>query len=233
MKEEIRVVVRERDGTISYHIRKDGFTSSEAFDRTFYEEIEGEYVRKYPATLMFGHDLPGLERRYGAFVNREYSEGKTAEAVDRVLEWICDTHEAHGIRWWLTGSAALYVRGIDLLPHDVDVMTYLTEIEKVRAAVWDHIVEPFHHVRGWVVKGFGVIDYGYRVDYAFEPEEYVDGRGLCDFGPYAEAHLEEIVWHGRKIRVPEIRLHLRPNQVRNRTQVVQAIEDYLARNAKA
>lgn len=231
MKEEIRVTVREQDGTISYHIPKDDFTASAAFDRTFYEETGGEYVRAYPATLMFGHDLRSLERRYTALVNREYFGTKSAGAVDRALEWLCDTHATHGIRWWLTGSAALYARGIDLLPHDVDVMTYRSEIEKVRTAVWERIAEPFHHVSGWVVKGFGVIDCGCRVDYAFEPEEYVDGRGLCDFGPYAEAHLEEIVWHGRKLLVPEVRLHIRPNQVRNRTRVVQAIEDYLGQKS--
>jgi len=84
-------------------------------------------------------------------------------------------------------------------------------------------------VSDWVVKGFGVIDRGVRVDYAFEPESWVDGQGIVDFGPYAEKHLEEVRWRGRVLRVPEVTTHLWPNETRNRSDRVALIRAYLQR----
>jgi hypothetical protein len=131
------------------------------------------------------------------------------------------------VRWWLAGSGALYVRGLKVKPHDLDVMTYKTEIEALRELVLPHTVEPFHHVTGWVVRGFGVVNYRYRIDFAFEPEDWVDGQGPLDFGPYAEAHIELVNWHGHEILVPPIELHIAPNEARGRQERVALIREYL------
>jgi hypothetical protein len=93
--------------------------------------------------------------------------------------------------------------------------------------VQPYIVEPFHHVTDWVVKGFGVVDYGIRLDFAFEPEDWVDGRGPADFGPYAQAHLETVQWQGFAVQVPPVELHIAPNQARGRHDRVQLIYNYL------
>lgn len=80
-----------------------------------------------------------------------------------------------------------------------------------------------------MVRGFGVVDLGYRVDYAFDPELWVDKPEPVDFGPDAAAHTREITWHGRKIRVPPLELHLPANRVRGRASVVAQIEARLHR----
>lgn len=53
-------------------------------------------------------------------------------------------------------------------------------------------------------------------DDAFEPEAWVDGRGVVDFEPCAERRLEEVAWRGRTLRVPELSTHLWPNEARGR-----------------
>jgi hypothetical protein len=106
-------------------------------------------------------------------------------------------------------------------------MTYLSEKDKILALFGHLAVEPFHYPKGWVVKGFGVVDPGYRVDYAFEPEDWVDDRGYLDFGPYAEQHLETVFWNGNPILVPPLELHLPSNIARNRTGIVSQIQDRL------
>ena len=95
--------------------------------------------------------------------------------------------------------------------------------DAVAQVVTPTIVEPFQRVRDWVVKGFGVIDRGVRVDYAFEPEAWVDGQGIVDFGPTAERGLEEIAWRGRTLRVPPLATHLWPNEARGRHDRVALI----------
>lgn len=226
MKNNIEVKVIKKDGALLYKVRKNEFTVSNKFDKTFYSDSDEEYTRTYPRSMMFNHDENSIEMHYNRFINREYFEEKNQSKIDDALEWICDNHKKNDVKWWLAGSAALYIRGIDVIPHDIDVMTYMSEIDKIKEIVYDKIIEPFHFVTGWVVKGFGVIDYNCRIDYAFEPEKYVDDNGYCDFGLYAEQHLEKIVWHGREIQIPPIELHVLSNVRRGRQSIVDAINNY-------
>ena len=198
----------------------------------FFTEVDGRLEKRFRHdALLFPHDFRAIEARWSRYMREARDRRVTPAAVDRALAWVADRHAEAGIDWWLAGSAALYARGIDLLPHDLDVMTYLREADTIAPVVESSIVEPFQRVSDWVVKGFGVIDRGVRVDYAFEPEAWVDGQGIVDFGPTAERHLEEIGWRGRTLRVPEVTTHLRSNEVRGRLDRVASIRAYLQRSA--
>lgn len=219
-------VSREGNAYVYTVSDRSGVSGGELKSMYFEPDENGTYRRVYPAGLMFAHDARSLETNYNNYLlDKESGVHKNdRNIIDNAIEWVCSVHESNGIKWWLAGSAALYVRGIDVLPHDIDVMTCKTEIEKLRQAVGKHISEPFHHVTNWVVKGFGVVYRRYRIDYAFEPEEWVDGNGCVDFGPYAQSHLEEIKWNGRTILVPPLELHIKSNLERGRTEVVDKIK---------
>ncbi|MBU0936014.1 MAG: hypothetical protein KKI09_15205 [Spirochaetes bacterium] len=229
---KIDVSITKSNGSIIYRIKENSFTASDAFDKTFYEKDKDSYIRIYQSKLMFEHDIEKLNKNYNVFINREYFGFKSIDLIDTALEWICDIHKENNIKWWLVGSAALYIRGINLIPHDLDIMTYLSEINKIKNLVKDVIIEPFHHVTDWATKGFGVIDKNVRIDYAFEPVDNVDLQyGQCDFGNYAEQNLEAFEWHGRKILIPPVHLHIMPNENRNRTERVKMIKDYIRNNS--
>lgn len=219
-------VSREGNAYIYKVSDRSGVSDSELKSMYYECDENGLYRRIYPASLMFEHDGRLLENNYNNYLMDKENEIHTDDRkiIDNAIEWICSVHENNGIKWWLAGSAALYVRGIDVLPHDIDVMTYKTEIEKLQQAFGKYISEPFHHVTNWVVKGFGVVYRQYKIDYAFEPEEWVDGNGRVDFGPYAQAHLEKIKWNGRTISVPPLELHIKSNAARGRTGVVDKIK---------
>jgi hypothetical protein len=224
---KIRIV--ESDHSIDYIVTdREGITEAVMADM-LYIEVNGVYRKSYPKdALMFAHDWRQVEANYNVFINKElHPENKNAQDIQRALQWTAEQLNQHGIRWWLTGSGALYARGLPVVPHDFDIMTFKDEIEKIQPLVQPYIVEPFHHVTDWVVKGFGVVDYGIRLDFAFEPEDWVDGRGPADFGPYAQAHLETIDWQGYSIQVPPVELHIAPNQARGRHDRVQLIYNYL------
>jgi len=218
LAETIQFTVLEREGV-----------SDETLQGMFYASQDGVWTKGIPKDrLMFPQDLAQMERNHNAFIETELCQEKRIPAdLEAALEWVCAECQRRGVRWWLTGSGALYARGLAVKPHDLDVMTFKSEIEKIRPMVAPYIVEPFHHVTGWVVKGFGVVDYRYRLDFAFEPEEWVDGQGPADFGPYAQAHLEPIVWRGYEILVPPIALHIAPNEERGRHERVAQIHEYL------
>jgi hypothetical protein len=226
----MQAIVTKTAEHIVYTVREREAVSDETLQGMFYALKDGRWSKGYPqSALMFPHDLAQMEQNYNAYLPDElHQENRTLAALDAALEWVCDECQRRGIRWWLAGSGALYARGLAVKPHDLDVMTFKTEIEKIREMVTPYIVEPFHHVTGWVVKGFGVVNYRYRLDFAFEPEDWVDGQGPVDFGPYAQAHLETVNWHGYKILLPPIELHIASNEARGRQERVKLIREYLA-----
>ena len=55
--------------------------------------------------------------------------------------------------WWLSGSAALAVRGIDVTPRDLDFA--VADAHAVGRLLHDALVEPVTHMREWVAEWFG------------------------------------------------------------------------------
>ncbi len=226
----MRAIIRDRGDEVRFVVEDADAATAALLASQFYSEVDGRFEKRFRHDgLLFPHDFQAIEARWIGYLRKAGERNATPAAVDKALAWVADRHAEAGIDWWLSGSAALYVRGIDLLPHDIDVMAYLRQADAIGTVVASSIVEPFQRVSDWVVKGFGVIDRGVRVDYAFEPEAWVDGKGTVDFGPYAEQHLEEVYWHGRVLRVPEATTHLWPNEVRNRLDRVALIRAYLQR----
>ncbi len=223
-------IIRDHE-TLIYRITDPEGVAENILNSLFYQKRGNFYEKSLPLkSMMFEQNFSEIESRYNLFINRELNHTYNKEIMDQALITICEGHQARDINWWLAGSAALYVRGLDIEPHDLDVMTYLQEKDKVKNFVMPYIVEAFHNVSSWVVKGFGVIDLGLRIDYAFEPESFVDNDGFVDFGPYAEAHLEKIRWKGYEILIPPVELHLKSNIARNRKDTIQKIREYIEIN---
>lgn len=197
-----------------------------------FAEANGVFTKRFAkTTLMFDHDPGSLAANFERHVGEQTNPADRCQRFESALDWVCRAHRDAGVRWWLCGSGALYVRGLNVVPHDLDVMVDKTEIPRVRDVVAGRIVEPFHHVTGWVVKGFGVVSHDFRIDYAFEPEAWVDGQGAVDFGPKAGEHLEEIEWKGHLLLAPPLPYHLPSNRARQRWKVVEQIERSLGVSA--
>lgn len=227
----MKVKIVEAGQALQFKVIAQEGVTDETLQSMYYTLSDGVYTREYPRqALMFPQDLAQMERNYNAYLSCElHQENRSTLDLDAALTWVCHECARRGIRWWLAGSAALYVRGLAVKPHDLDVMTFMSEISLLQEMVAPYIVEPFHHVTGWVVQGFGVVDYRYRIDFAFDPEAWVDGQGPVDFGPYAQEHCESVCWHGYEILVPPLELHLASNQARGRQERVDLILRSLGR----
>ncbi len=225
----MKIKIHETDERIEFVILERHSIADETLRAMFYASKDGVWSKDYPkSALMFPQNLARMETNFNAYIEAELDGERRALAdLDSALEWLCAEFKQRGIDWWLTGSAALYARGLAVKPHDIDVMLEKSAIEKICEMVAPYIVEPFHHVTGWVVNGFGVVDYNYRIDFAFEPQEWVDSQGPADFGPYARAHLEAIHWRGHEILVPPIALQIAPNEARGRHERAALIRAYM------
>jgi hypothetical protein len=140
-----------------------------------------------------------------------------AEFVDRMA--------GSGVRWWLYGSGALAVRGIDVRPGDLDLA--VDDPWLVGALLDDLLVEPITRMEGWVADVGGRAFHGVLI-------EWLAGAHPTGLTPPSEqepataAHLEVIPWRGRGVPVPGLDVQLAVAERRGLTERVEMIRRAMA-----
>ncbi len=200
---------------------------SNIIESQFYTLKDGKYIKKFSKEWI--SDIQVLKNNYTKYAENMFlqmgyfQEVLWEEALFKFIKMI----EKYDINWWLTGSCALCLRGLNIKPHDVDIMLDAKDINKLNRIFKDYVVEPISSSRGWVVNYFGVLFLEARIDLAFDPADFVDDPFPSDFGPYASKNLEEIEWKGNVVRIPPLKIQLDVNKRRNRSDTVKAIEEFM------
>jgi hypothetical protein len=165
-------------------------------------------VRVYPRFVACAREL--LDQTAGRV--RPRWEEALAVLLDRAGE----------VDWWLGGSAALAVRGVDVVPRDVDLVTSPAGAQELARRLGDLLVEPLTVGEGWIATHFARAFGGARIEWIGGVSAEAAGAG--DFGPAAEERLETVGWRGRTIRVPPLDLQLASARARRLDARVAAIE---------
>lgn len=193
----------------------------------FYEQ-EGEgFVKRFPTNTP---DLERIMAHYEAHAEEMFLQLVYRRPVpwEDGLRRFLERAQNTGIRWWLTGSCATCLRGVNLNPHDVDIMIDAEDVPRVREVFRDVVIEPIIDTNGWLTKDFGVLFDRCRIDIASDPQACLDEPEPVDCGPYARKHLETVEWEGFEVPVPPIELQLSANRRRERHARVQRIEAHIA-----
>jgi len=132
-----------------------------------------------------------------------------------------DAIDDRGIDWWLTGSAALAVRGLPIAPRDLDLAVERAGAAEFEALLIDHVVEPPRP--GFISDSFGRAFLHACVVWVAGVDERADRPTVGDVGLTAASRLETVSWRGRRIRVPPLELQLAVNQARGLDGRVTAI----------
>jgi len=132
----------------------EGVTENEAANlEAAWFQCDGErYVKRYPSWV---EDQEVLARNFALLGPSMFKKIGTWEESLEIFAQIC---EAEGIRWAITGSLSEAVRGVEVNPHDIDVVVHTGDFFKAKKVFIDHMVEPFIDNGGtWVVRYFGRI----------------------------------------------------------------------------
>src|SRR5829696_1322769 len=148
--------------------------------------------------------------------------GGRPPAWDAALELVLD--RASHVDWWLTGSAALALRGLPVAPRDVDLVTTLSGAWELGERLSDVLVEPLSTSADWVAEVFGRAYGPARIEWVGGVRAWVDEPEPADLGPYAAARLETVEWRGHAIRVPPLVLQLASSSRRGLEDRVAAIQ---------
>ena len=135
--------------------------------------------------------------------------------------------DGSGIDWWLCGSAALAVRGIDVALCDLDLVVDDESVRKLAEILTDHLVEPLQVSEGWIWDSFGRAFLGARLEWVGGVNDGADAPEPGDFGPTAGKQLVVIEWRGHDVRVPPLDLQLAVSERRGLTDRADKIRAYM------
>lgn len=184
--------------------------------------MEDGFARGFPS------NSPNLERIYENFA-RSAADLITQRAGvrpvpwERALETFLRLVEGQGIDWWLVGSAALAVRGLDVTPGDLDLSVDDAGARRLGALLLDYLIEPVVPVADWFCNWFGRSFPGACLEWVGGVDERADTPEISDFGPIAASRRETVTWRGYTLRVPPLAMQREANEQRGRAEHVAII----------
>ncbi len=135
--------------------------------------------------------------------------------------------DGSGVDWWLCGSAALAVRGIDVAPCDLDLVVDDEGARRLNELLSDYLVEPLQLSEGWIWNSFGRAFLGMRMEWVGGVNAGADTPEPGDFGPTAGKRLVVIEWQGHDVRVPPLDLQLAVSERRGLTDRAEKIREFM------
>jgi len=129
----------------------------------------------------------------------------------------------YGIEWYVFGSCCEAVRGIDIIPNDIDIIVHTKDFYKVQAAFPDNVIEPFvDNQDTWLVRYFG------RLCVANAIVDIVAAGNMNS----ENHHYEKVEWNGFSLLTEPIAVRAALERQRDRPERLAAIKAYLE-NPKA
>lgn len=162
------------------------------------------------ATRWFEPDARRLFERFAASIGpmvRQCARLEPAPWEDALLAALRRLRGS-GVRWWLYGSAALAVRGIDMAPGDIDLHV---DDPYVAGRLFDDVlVTPVERLDGWAATHVGRAFDGAVLEWLAGPHaELDDPDDPHEQGPYVADRIEVVRWRGHDVPVPPLDVQLR------------------------
>jgi hypothetical protein len=188
-----------------------------------FSKVEDGFARIYPA------DSPHLDQIYQNFTRHAEEmilqmAGKHSAPWEKALLAFLQRVDQQNIAWWLVGSTALAVRGLDIMPHDIDLSVDDEGAHKLGEILLDYLIEPVQDSRGWISNWFGRAFLRARIEWVGGVDPKVDDDEITDYGPLAASRREMINWQGYQIYVPPLDLQLEVSKRRGLTDRVEKIK---------
>ena len=122
---------------------------------------------------------------------------------EEALEEFLRRQAGTGLRWWLYGSGALAVRGLDVQPGDLDLA--VDDATHAGALLDDLLVEPVTKMPNWVAWWGGGAFCGAILEWLSDPRPEYEPH---EQGVAARDRLETVTWRDWEVPVPPLDLQL-------------------------
>ncbi len=214
------------EGTVWFAVSEIGPQLAEAARRVLmgYEHTGPEWRRSYPAGASH------LEQAWQNFARYIEPVLRQAARLDPIpwrdaLRELCQRTSGQPVNWWLTGSAALAVRGAPIEPGDLDLVCNAQDAVALGDLFCDAMLEPVVPAsQEWISDWWGRAFCGARIEWIGGVRHFADEPLPSDFGPVAASRLETVTFDGWPIKVPPLELQRAVSQRRGLADRVAMID---------
>ena len=177
----------------------------------YFQEIDHTFIKTFPKDAN-GKEL--VEKNFpvlGEAMFKSESDWKKALLV------FAEKCSCSQVAWYITGSVSEALIGVNINPHDIDIVIHTKDFYRLKNLFSDFVVEPFSDLKDtWVVRFFSRLCInGVMIDIAsdesrnFENHEY-----------------SSVSWNGYEIFAEPLHVRYQIELSRNRTDRIKAIEEY-------
>jgi hypothetical protein len=210
-----------------FRVRTDEPAYRRALRELGFEEDGDAFVRSFRA------DAPGLHESYVRFkLTLEemlaQTAGRRLPPWDEALDAVASRLAVARCDWFLAGSAALAVRGIDIVPRDLDLV--VADASRALRALGDVQIEPVTLSRpgAWIARWFGRGFLHARVEWIAGVDPAIDiSSSPNEFGPAAAARLETVRWNDHDLRLTPLDVQLAVTERRGLAVRAELIRDFV------
>lgn len=177
----------------------------------WFKKYEDKFLKIYPKTVTEKELIKKNFERLGESMFLNSGDWKNA------LLTFAKKSSENKIKWYITGSVSEAVLGVDINPHDIDIVIHERDFFKVKDVFGDFLVEPFVDNNGtWVVRYFGrlCID-GVMIDVVADEKRNEENY-----------FYETIQWNGYSLKVEPLQARYEIELQRDRKDRIHAIKKY-------
>jgi hypothetical protein len=180
----------------------------------------------YVRILSASRDVVGIHENFRRHLKEMVLQSARLSPIawDTALEEFLVRVSGTGLDWWLYGSAALAVRGIEIVPGDLDFA--VDDAHHAGKIFHDLLVEPVTGPLDWVATWIGRAFHGALFEWSAQASPEVESAPN-EYGRWAADRLETIVWRGHQIRTPRLEVQLAVAEQRGLTDRAEMIRSLM------
>jgi hypothetical protein len=184
-----------------------------------------DLVQRYPpGTRYFDHAVANLRQAVGEMATQKPAATPAGWSVQ--FRDLLSRAEQARVPLAVVGSVALAIRGIDVCPGDIDVITTLEGADALAESYQDALVVPLFTRPGFGRFGRAFAG-GIRVEWLGNPTRAQEGPWPLAAAAWSIASpFEEVPWESRLLRVPPLELQRAVEALRQRPDRVAAIDEF-------
>lgn len=185
------------------------------FKENLWWQVGNSFIKSYENIKDFEYCADNFTK-YGETAIKQQLKLQKAP-WEKALDLFIPEIQKLGINWYVHGSAAMALWGIDVLPKDVNIIIpNYSDFEKVRDHFCKFAIRPIERCDNWVMSGYGEIFMEAVIGIAFHNQE---------LEPYDMSILGKKVYKGTEVYLSTLEMLKQDNIDLNRLDRVRLIEE--------
>lgn len=190
------------------------------FKENLWWQIGNSFMKSYDNVKDFEYCAENFTR-YGEIAIKQQLKILTTP-WEKALDLFIPEIKKLGVDWFIHGSVAMSLWGIDVAPKDVNIIIpNYSDFDKVRNHFYKLAIRPIERCENWLMSGLGEIFMEAVVGIAFHNKE---------LEPYDMSKLGKIAYKGTEVYVSSLEMLRQDNMNYNRLERVKAVEEKIRQN---